>query len=98
MERLESQKAATLGPLLHAARGRLRPLWSQLHMSAAETEAFAPGWPAPSESGPAPTEAGDAERLEEDLDAVEEEEQLTADQVEEAMPQLAERRSSAAAA
>ena len=53
----------------HAAAYRNRA--TQLE---AETEAFAPGWPAPSESGPAPTEAGDAERLEEDLDAVEEEE------------------------
>ena len=67
MERLEVLKAATLGPLLDAARSRLRPLWKSLHMSEGETKAFEAGWPASDD-------AEDAESLEEQLDSVEEEE------------------------
>ena len=67
MERLEGLKAATLGPLLEAARSRLRPLWKSLHMSEGETKAFEAGWPASGADD-------DAESLEEQLDAVEEEE------------------------
>ena len=76
MERLEAQKTATLAPRLLDARRRVHALWPQLHMSDAQTHAFAAAWPAPPAEG-APAAADDeidAESLEDLLDAVEAEE------------------------
>lgn len=87
LERLETIKASRLGPLLEAARERLRPLWKELHMSEAETRACAAAWPAGDgrdavDVSDADAAVADAERLEENLEAVEEEERRLRERLE----------------
>ena len=69
IERLEELKFAKLGPLVRAARQRLRPLWNELCLSEEERCANEAAW------GPAEGEEGaSAEALETALQEVEEEE------------------------
>ena len=79
IERLESLRAAALGPLLTAARARLRPLWKDLHMSDEETRTVCPAaWP---------EEVGadvEPDVLEDELQAVEAEEKRLKLRLEEA--------------
>ena len=75
LERLEQIKSKTLGPLLEAARARLRPLWVQLHLSDAETRRCAAAWSATEHSET-------TDHLEEELELVEEEEKRLIERVE----------------
>lgn len=71
LERLDAIKGARLGPLLEAARARLRPLWEELYMSEEETRSVcAAAWP----SEGASETSEDVEDQEILLEAVEEEE------------------------